>query len=160
MNLFPTVALIICLSLVGGPAAALSCLRPEVLRSYQEAAAAEEVYVVVSGVLSHDVDSVPEGRNSDSPPLSFPARLTGAALATDGFTAPFDAEVEVTLSCVSAWCAPPPPQNASVLAFLRKTEAGLLLDMQPCQQWLFEDPEPEDMFALFDCHTSGNCTPG
>ncbi|WP_375175783.1 hypothetical protein [Pseudooceanicola sp.] len=158
MKLLLTAPLALSLTLASSPANALSCLRPEVLRSYQEAAEAKETYVVVSGVISHDVAAVPEARNADSPRIAFTARLAGASLTHDGFTAPFDAPVEVTLNCVSAWCAPLPPQHASVLAFVQKTEDGYSLDMQPCQQWLFENPEPEQMVALVDCHTSGNCS--
>lgn len=147
------------LGLAAGPADALSCMRPDVLRSYKAAADAYEAYVVVSGVMVHDVQSVPEDRNENSPRVNYTARLVGAYLGDEGFTGTFDAPVDVTLDCVSAWCSPLPAQRESVLAFVRKTETGYALNVQPCRQWLFENPEPEQMVALFDCHTSGNCTP-
>ena len=140
-------------------ALALSCMRPDVLTSYKAAAEASERYVVVSGVMAHDTPQSEQAQTGNPKVVSFTSRLVGRYLQDDGFMGEFDAPVQVTLNCVSEWCATMPPQRASVLAFVQMKNDGFVLDVQPCQRWLFQDPEPEQMVALFDCHTSGNCTP-
>ncbi|WP_407494508.1 hypothetical protein [Pseudooceanicola sp. MF1-13] len=141
-------------------ALALSCMRPDALSSYKAAAEASEPYVVVSGVLAHQMPPSEQAQTGEPKVVSFTAQLVGRYLRDDGFTGNFSAPVDVTLNCVSEWCATLPPQRASVLAFLQIKDDAYVLDVQPCQQWLFQDPEPEQMVALFACHTEGDCTPG
>lgn len=138
-------------------ALALSCLRPDVVRSYQMAAEASESYVVVSGVLDHQMAEVPTDRKEGNAPVSFAAQLVGKHLTADGFTGDFSRPVEVTLNCVSVWCATLPPQHSSVLAYVRMEGDQFFIDANPCQTWLFDDPTPDQMVSVVACHTEGNC---
>ena len=74
------------LVLAAGPALALSCLRPDVARTYSQASEAEQAYVVVAGALRFDEGRLPEndGTNQDRRTVAIPARLEGKSLSRAG----------------------------------------------------------------------------
>lgn len=146
-------------SLAAAPAVALSCLRPDVAQSYKAASEAAEAYIVVHGQLQHDKVSVPERTQEGGAPETFEARLVGSYLNGADFSGAFDAPVTVTLNCAVVWCAPLPPQDSDILAFVQKTESGYLIDAQPCQQWLFTAPTAAQIEQITSCHAGGDCTP-
>lgn len=150
-------AVALAVALTATPALSLSCMKPDVVRSYQQAADADDHFVVVSGTLSHSRVPIPSGKREGQQPLTFTAKLVGKYLQNDGFTGDFAAPVEVTLNCVSVWCATLPPQNSKVLAFVKLTPTRYEIDAQPCPTWLFDEPEPDQMVRLVMCHTKGDC---
>lgn len=130
------------------PALALSCMPWDVENAFTEADESAEAYVVVSGDLAFDVDMLPVVDWSDQiavPPFTeIPARLTGFSLTSEGFSAPFEAEVTLKIGCAGPWCASAQPGPS--LAFLKQTPAGWVLAQGPCGGFYFGDPA-QDVLA-------------
>jgi hypothetical protein len=128
---------------LAGPAAALSCLRPEVGRSFEEADAREEIFVVGIGALERTGEDVPDAPPSDDPNrrvgYSFAARFEGMLATTDGFDVPGTLDVTVEVSCVSAWCGGE-SLSEDALYFLRRDGEDYALEARPCGGYVFEAP--------------------
>lgn len=148
--LAPLVALALALP---GPAAALSCRRPDVARSYKAAAASAEAYVIVLGQLAFDPQPLPNAGKG----RRIPARLTGNAVTAHGLGAPLDMAVTLNVQCVSAWCGRATP-GQQMLMFLRQTGVGYVLDASPCQMFHFPDPQASDLATLRRCLAGRPCT--
>ncbi|MEZ5713939.1 MAG: hypothetical protein R3D85_01490 [Paracoccaceae bacterium] len=136
------------------PAAALSCRRPDVARSYKTAAAAPEAYVVVLGRLAFAADRLPKRGKGGR----IRARLTGHAVTATGLGARLDRTVTLNVTCVSAWCGSATP-GQDMLMFLRQDGADYVLDATPCQQFHFPDPPEADLATLRRCLAGGPCSP-
>lgn len=145
-----------------GPALALSCLPPDVARTYQQAAAAEEAYFVVHARLEFDADALPRTDWRDqaaTPPHTLiSARMTGYALSKTGFDLLFDQPVTLDARCFGPWCAGAAP-GTSYLAFLQRKDDGYLLALDPCGGMGFADPSPETLRRVATCHSGGSCDP-
>lgn len=142
-------------------ASALSCLPPDVKRSFAEASEAEEVYYLVEGTLT------PKGKmpQTNHDPDRLPADLThvkadfdGIALGRDGRNAPLSREIGLEVACVGGWCGGV-ADGARVLAFLRETETGLRLFLGPCGGFAFVDPTPAQLRDARQCLDAGDCMP-
>ncbi len=142
-------------SLSAGSAQALSCLQPDPARSYAQAAASDEAYLVVTGELTHDA-----GSGTIQEATQVPARITGHFLQGSAFSEPMDIPVTLALSCVSVWCSSAPESGTQVLAFLKETPRGYVLDLPPCGGWMFQDPRDDQIKAVTACHTGGTCEAG
>ena len=91
-----TAALALSATLLPQAATALSCLRPDVARSFTEVAAASESYIVVYGVFSFTpFETNPQG----TPAIN--ARFAGQSLTLDGFTHPTELNVSIQATCLS-----------------------------------------------------------
>lgn len=142
------------------PALSLSCAPPDVIRSYQRAAEAEEAYIVVHGTLHFDENKIPKANHNDSPPSTrFRARLTGKALSETGFDIDFDREITLDLICFGPWCAGA-KSDIPYLGFLKQMATGYALQLDPCDGFGFADPTPEMLRKVEQCHAGGPCAPG
>lgn len=145
---------------VAGPAAALSCIRPDVARSYQQAADAEEEYVILLGTFSMDRSALNPPRPRANPNLaksvSVPAKFSGKFLGRDGFVRDWQGPVKVTAQCFGPWCAGAPPA-AQILAFVQKTNEGYHLALSPCGGFAYANPTPKMLNVVKTCHASGPC---
>ncbi|WP_254892423.1 hypothetical protein [Roseovarius sp. A-2] len=145
-----------------GPAFALSCLPPEVTRTYQQATEAEAAYIAVHARLEFDPDALPrtdwQDQAATPPHTLIPARMTGQALTKTGFNLPFDRRITLDAQCLGPWCAGASP-GASYLAFLKRTETGYLLALDPCGGMGFVDPTPETLRRVETCYSGGICAP-
>ena len=151
------------LMLASGPALALSCMRPDVATSYRDAADSADSYLVVLGRLTHDEPASAETMRNpdrvDDPPQTFEARIAGHFLNGESFGGDIAVPVTVTVGCVSVWCAPVPPAEAEVLAFVRHDAEGYYLDVGPCGGRYFTDPTQEQIDRVLACHAGGDCAP-
>ncbi|SEN21816.1 hypothetical protein [Palleronia pelagia] len=145
-------ALVACLA--AGPALALSCRAPDVVRSYLDADASDDFYTVVLGRIRA---GTPISSHTPSRDLRIAARMRGRALGPDGFARPIARPVQLNITCLSEWCGQPPPQDRDLLIFLRHEDGRLVLDLGPCPQWLFQNPNSEQVARVADCHTGGAC---
>jgi len=146
-------ALVACLA--AGPALALSCRAPDVVRSYLDADASDDFYTVVLGRITAGIPI-----SSDFAPRSgtrIAARLRGRVLGPDGFARPYARSIQVQIGCAGAWCGNLPPQDRDVLVFLRHENGDRVLEVGPCPQWLFQNPDAEQVARVADCHTGGAC---
>lgn len=150
------------LAVLATPALSLSCLPPDVARSYQRAAEAEEAYVVVSGVLRFDETRLPKADMSaqqDTPPeTKIPARITGMALTQSGFDHAFDREITLNVLCFGPWCGGAKP-DIRYLGFLQKTDTGYELVADPCGSFAFAEPGDDMLHRVEQCFQGGPCKP-
>lgn len=147
---------------LGAPAFALSCLPHDIARSYDEAARAEEAYIVVHGVLEFDASALPKvdmSRQHEVPPDTLiPARMTGKALSHDGFVMDFDRAITLNAQCFGPWCAGAVP-GTEYLAFLERRADGYRLTINPCGGFGFPEPSPETLERVQECFDGGPCDP-
>ena len=150
-------------SMVAGPALSLSCLRPDAERTFAEAAASTDRYIVLHGSFSFDGSAMPafdersEGETIDP----VPARFSGMALNSDGFTIPYSTELWLQPTCAGIWCGGMQPAD-DVLAFVRDRGDGTYeLELGPCPFWVFNDPEPQVLDRMAACLAgTAQCDPG
>ena len=150
-TLSPLVALV-----AAGPALALSCLPPDPATTFRRAEAAEERYVVVRGALALPGGALSPDGHSGAGDATAAGRIDGRALGADGrFTAPFDAPVAVTATCIGPWCGAVGPVQDAVM-FLERTAEGYALRVGPCGGETFE-ATPEVLDTIAACRTGGPC---
>ncbi len=155
-----TLLLSLALSALAQPVLALSCLRPDVARSFNEAAAAKESYVIVQGRLTFDTSRLPKtdlGAQEEIPPhVDIAARLTGMSLSKQGFTSDFDHPVTLRVQCFGPWCGGA-ASGAQYLSFLEKTDTGYMLTVTPCGGFGFAEPSREILETVSACFQNGRC---
>lgn len=144
------------------PALALSCLPHSLEASYQEAAQAEETYVVVHGRLTFDAEDLPEvdlQNQQNTPAMTrIDARLEGMSMRHSGFDLPFEQNVTIALECYGPWCAQA-QTGQDVLAFLRKEAEGYVLATNPCGGMLFHAPDTDMLDRVQACFDGAPCEP-
>lgn len=148
-------------TLIAGQAQALSCIRPDVARSYTEAADTTVPYIVILGTLTHSSGPLPERDLTDPDPeeQSFPARFSGKALDSSGFGTDFSTRLTLELGCAGPWCAGLPDRSGEILAFVERRDSGYVLRMGPCGGNFFPVPTGVMINKVEACHTGGDCTP-
>ncbi len=143
------------------PAQALSCLRPDPIRSFLQADAAPETYLALLGAFEFDADLllIPDPAKPVSaapPPLT--ARFTGHQLGPDGFDTPVDLEVVLQPSCAGPWCGSLAPGD-DVLAFARREDGALIVDLEPCPGKVQGAPDAAARDRLTACMRGAACLP-
>ena len=145
-----------------GQALALSCVPPDVARSFVEAQKSDKAYVVVHGRLSYDTALLPSRNRADindmPPRTTLSARLTGKALTRSGFTADFDVPVKLEIHCWGPWCSGTSP-DIDQLLFVEKTEAGYVFAAEPCGQFEFAEPTQRQLGIVRNCMRGRSCEP-
>lgn len=140
------------------PAEALSCLRPDIARSYQQADRSKDRYIMVLGTLAFDPALLPETGAGNTAPTTIPARLNGQPITPNGFGKPFQRPVTLEISCAGSWCGSV-PAGTEMLMFLRQTAAGYTLDVGPCPGSAFVQPSEETLATARRCLSGGPCQP-
>jgi hypothetical protein len=146
--------------LVPAQAMALSCIPPSVERSFGYAQDAEELYVVVSGELTFDERKIPQRPKNpnNAPKLTLiPATLSGQSLSKAGFVTTFDQLITIELRCFGPWCGSV-TSGAEHLAFMKKTDAGYTLNVDPCNSAVFSKPTPQMLDAVTGCMNGAKCS--
>lgn len=146
--------------LMPAQAMALSCLPSSVERSFGYAQDAEEQYVVVSGRLTFDERKLPKKTENpnDAPNLTrIPAKITGNMLSKAGFVTPFEQQITIELRCFGPWCG---SANSGVdhLAFMKKTDMGYTLSVDPCYSAVFAKPTPKMLNSATACMNNAKCS--
>jgi len=124
-----------------GAAHALSCMRPDIVRSFEQWSTSSAEYLLVRGVLSPTppgpVPPAPSGDiNNPNPPAPHLYRFSGATISRSG-NRPWNGDVMVIPTCVAAWCAAHPqgPQEA-IMAF-KRVGGRYTLEYGPCGGQIF-----------------------
>lgn len=140
-------------------AAALSCIRPTVERSYAEVAAAKETYVIAEGRLTFDRRKLPrDGNGTKNPPklTRIQARLVGKSMNASGFKVPFDRPVTLEVACFGPWCGSA-ENGGQVLAFIKRQKGSYQLEVSPCGGRVFANPRPAMLKKVVQCHKGRTC---
>lgn len=154
--------LVLVLAGLSGPAFALSCLPHDVARTFQQAAEAEDAYIVVHGALRFDETRLPKmdmaNQQQTPPDTLIPAQITGKALSHDGFTIGFDRKITLNAQCFGPWCAGA-ISGMDYLAFLEKRADGYRLSITPCGGFGFGSPSKAKLDTVKACFGDGPCAP-
>lgn len=144
-------------------AAALTCLPSDPLRSFREAHAAPDSYVVLHGRLIFDAARMP-GPGDMPPPGAaetrldpVEARFEGQALGLSGFDRPVRATVLLEPSCLGQFCASIGP-GEDWLLFARPSGTGAYqVAIDPCASWAFDGVSDTTLAKLVTCFQGGAC---
>lgn len=149
---------------MAAPALALSCLRPDVTQSFQNAAEREEVFVMALGELTRTGPDVATPNDiqigTDLPAnYAFPARFTGRGASGGGFLTALTVDVTVEVSCVSAWCGGV-PLDSYALVFLRRDADGYVFEAGLCDPFSYTNPTEHDLMEVIGCLNGASCGAG
>jgi hypothetical protein len=113
------------------------CYPPDPAGFYQIADASPGGYIIVRGRFSFDMDLLPYGGDPTVVPhiTPIPARFSGERLGLDGF-APDSFDLIIQPSCIMVTCTYMLAET-EVIAFVRQTPEGLVLDADPCLEPVF-----------------------
>tara|TARA_R100001369_G_scaffold17418_3_gene32714 strand:- start:4336 stop:4800 length:465 start_codon:yes stop_codon:yes gene_type:complete len=139
--------------LTASQAQALSCMRPDAATSFDQASASEFPYRVLTGTLT----APPASGTTESKPVSLLGTLTGQGLTADGFTAPFDGNVVLQVTCAGPWCGSA-PASGPFLAFARIDGETPVIELDACGSWLFPAPDQATLDRLTTCMQNGACS--
>jgi len=146
------------------PVQALSCLRPDLARTFQQAAGSPHNFIIVRGVLNFDPDQLPRTQDKNAMPgasaqtTELPARITGRFLSQQGFITGFDRQITLRAICLGPWCAEPKP-GVDYLAFLREPPRGYMLELNPCGGMAFVKPDNAILNKAVSCIRGESCVP-
>jgi len=139
-------------------AAALSCIAPDIARTYLDVAASEKTYVVVHGTFSFAKrpdrdpgDLTPEGE-------VFGSIFRGKLLTGVGFSEQVEAEVKINTTCAASWCGGFEPDTRYV-AFIEQEGRNLNLLVDPCYRYVMKEPAPEVIATITACASGRECSP-
>ncbi len=140
------------------PAAALSCLRPDVTRSYGYADEAPDIYHVGRGTIALDPGQTVRGAvdAAEPEPYSLTGTFRGETLTRDGFDRPVTLPVRLDLACAGPWCGTPPDGEA-VMFLRRDAGAGYVLTIGPCPRDVFA-ATPDVEARVLSCLRDGGCS--
>lgn len=141
------------LTLMATQSHALSCVRPDVVRSYNGVAKSESEYVVLLGSFKFPKIQAEEGKS-----LNVKARFTGKLLTGAGFNEEVTAPVTISFSCAGPWCGRIEP-GSEQLSFVQQDGNLLTLQVDPCYGLTFPDPSAEQVKLIEDCAAGLSCEP-
>lgn len=152
-------AALLCASLAT-PVWALSCLRPDIVRTYEMARDAEAGFWIVRGQIFADGPiAVPEpdanGRYKDDARASTPVAFAGLGLMTDGMYKSFAQNITLTITCLAHWCGST-PLDTDVFVAIEVKDTGPELVIDPCGSRVVPYTE-EGEERLLACVRDGVC---
>lgn len=121
---------------LAAPAWSLSCLRPDIVDTYERARDAKEGFWIIHGVIRADGPLAgpqpdADGRYKDGASASTKVRVLGRGLRTDGFHSIPPQDVTLTITCLAHWCGSVAPDQDLFMAIeVKPTGPELVID--PC----------------------------
>lgn len=129
---------------------ALSCARPELVKTLEEAKASEKLYYIVVGKFV-SMSSRPKNKYGDGyispedqfkpkPPIITTTYFEGYSLAKDprqdSYLTRFPVDIET--SCIGPWCSDIPSADSNLIAFIEARDGQPpLLKISPCPNYTF-----------------------
>jgi len=153
IRLSAALAALVAIAAAPGPAAALSCLRPDPVATFQSAAESSDSYAVLYGSFDFDGSLMPGFDNEQQLEEIAPivAEFTGRALGPDGFTIRYETELWLQPSCAGPWCGGMQPSD-NVMAFVRdRGDGSYELELGACPYWVFFDPTQAERDHMQAC---------
>lgn len=143
--------------LAASPAFALSCMRPDAVRLFEQARDAEAAYYIVKGRVEF-LETPKTPRPGSKTPARTRAAIKGQALSSSGFNAPFNREVTVETTCLASWCGSAENLKGELVMAVEIGLDELTLEIGPCGgDQVAWDQGAED--RLLKCHLDGVCEP-
>ena len=151
--------LAVALAAIAGQATALSCMRPDPIRTFQELAAAEERYFVLSGTLTFDQSLLPEPVSQlPEDDLTVPAQFTGKGLTQDGFVNDYVSPINLQITCAGPWCGTVESGTEAVF-FVQATQPLATVIADPCGGMIFPRISDAEKEMLTSCLAGNRCEP-
>ena len=147
------------LTVIGGHAHALSCIRPDPIMTFKQLAAAPENYFVLYGELTFDEDLLPSG-GSDRPvgaPAPLPAQFRGTGLTKQGFTSTYISPVTLEIGCAGPWCGSA-RSGGNAIYLVAAPDPPVTMVAGACGGRIFADPSQEVLDMLASCMQGGACS--
>ncbi|WP_458791882.1 hypothetical protein [Yoonia sp. MH D7] len=142
--------------LFAGQAAALSCLPPDAVQTFNTLSADEANYFVLYGALDFDTEKQPQGVvNEPRNPDPVPARFTGKGLTETGFDNDFIRDVTLQPLCAGPWCGSAAAQVPSLI-FAKVAGDNIIIEVSPCGGTIFPEPSPATLENMTAC-MAGTC---
>lgn len=146
---------------LASPAAALSCIQPQIERSFNGWAEADERYYIGVGTLTpaEPLPQVPQGfdplnPNFERDPVAATYSFSGRLLDGQAGVA-FDMPITVKVSCVASWCGRfPEPGTSGLMALRGDGILNLTLEMHACPGSIFP---AETEATVSQCILDGRC---
>jgi len=149
-------------------ASALSCARPDLLRTLEEAKASPKIYHVLVGRFvsrgspNQNTDGLvsPEDQFKPRPPVITQSLFEGVSLAPSRRqnTRLSRFPVDIETSCIGPWCSSPPDSNQDLIALVEaRPGQSPILRLSPCPGNSFL-AEAEEVKKLRQC-LSRTCKP-
>jgi hypothetical protein len=140
------------------PALSLSCMRPDAVRMFEYARDSDDVFYVIKGRLTPTSPyAIPKPENDKDTEATTLVQISGLGLSRTDFSVPVEIGATVRLSCLSVWCAGPPPEG-ELLMIVKKTGEDLTLELGPCGgtaiPWSVDAEN-----RLLKCHQTKSCKP-
>ncbi|MEP3889838.1 MAG: hypothetical protein ABJN69_05175 [Hellea sp.] len=135
---------------------ALSCMRPDLVKTLEEAKASEKLYYVLVGKFvpmspppkhqPYGGYTSPEDQFKSRPPVITRSYFEGYSVAKharrDGHLTRFPVDIET--SCVASWCSSAPPADREVIAFVQaRPGQAPILEISPCPSLTFAATTPQ-----------------
>ncbi|AKS44647.1 hypothetical protein SAMN05444287_2440 [Octadecabacter temperatus] len=141
---------------IAGQAQALSCAPPDIARTFNWAAAAEESYIVLNG--SFSFEPLPRTRASQLAPetMSRDAVFEGSYLGVEGFKAAPSLDVTLTFVCLGPWCGSMGNDGDDILVFAQQSANGYVLEIDPCYSTIFA-PSDDNIDRVEACMRGESC---
>ena len=157
MRLFP---LTLTFGLIASQSAALSCLQPDVVRSFQWASDAEEAYVVLLGSFTFDAPPSSQTDDINAPRIvTYQSVFEGQFLGAQGFVPIAPIDVTITHDCAGPWCGSM-VADQPVLAYVQMTDTAFELSVGPCGGEVFGRPSRQAIDQVEACIRGETCEPG
>ena len=125
-------------------ASALSCMRPDLGQTMENAKASDKMYYVLVGRFSHNAAPQPpidyENQFQSKPPTITRAYFEGYSLTPNPRTdVPlYGLPVDIETSCAWPWCGSAPPSDRPQIAFVETREGqSAILRIGPCPDMVF-----------------------
>lgn len=145
------------LGLLASDAVALSCLRPDVARTFNNANDIVEPVYILRGTLTFDERLMPQGVvNEPRDPAPVPALFKGLGLTLDGFTARFERPVTLQPQCAGPWCGSA-VSGQEAIVFATVLGDDILINVGACGGQIFYDPTPQMEATLTSCIRGEAC---
>lgn len=153
------VALVACLAFTP-PAWSLSCLRPDIVRTYEMARDAKAGFWIVLGEIVADGPiATPEpdavGRFKENASASTSVAFAGLGMTADGSYKGFEQRITLTITCLAHWCGSVQDET-HVFAAIEVKDTGPELIIDPCSSRVvpFSEDGEERLMA---CVRDGVC---
>ncbi len=142
-------------SLMSSEAMALSCLKPNIGRTFNTVNEAEETYYMVQGILTA---KGPIPKRQPGVARHIPAEFTGVFFSNTGQTEERTVPVIVDAICYASWCGGFPKSKLPMLAFLKQTPEGYRVESNPCDGHFKIEITPKETKILQRCLKKGKCS--
>jgi hypothetical protein len=134
-------------------------MAPDPALAFQAAQAVPEPVYILHGNVRFDESLLPQGVvNEERNPAPIPGYFRGHALSLEGFVTPFERPVQVQSVCYGPWCGGM-GSDMRYLLFATKTDAGLVIEVDPCGGNAFQEPDRAMLDQMTACLQGTACAP-